>query len=133
MFEDSIGQTIMGYLWLLVLLNITVVQPANWHVNIGVRIGNIDDGLDYITAPGKANIAQILHAMNERISNVKTDLDKNTYSDSVAMYGVSTVSVLALIVGFLMRYIRARVRNIPYSQSTTALHVANPQDRNQIV
>ena len=126
------GQTIMDYPWLLVLLSITAVHSANWHVNIGVRIGNIDDGVDYITAPGKANIAGILHAMNERISNVKTDLDKNTYSDTVAIYGVSTVSVLFLIVGFLMKYIRARVRNLSYSQSTTALQVANPQG-NQIV
>ena len=123
----------MDYPWLMVLISISMVHSANWHVNIGVRIGNIDDGVDYLTAPGKANIAGILHAMNERISNVKTDLDKNTYSDTVAIYGVSTVSVLFLVIGFLMKYIRTRVRTMAYSQSTTALQVAVPQERNQIV
>ena len=123
----------MGTAWVYLLLHITIVSTVNWHVNIGVKIGSIDDGNDYLTAPGKANMAGILHALNDRITSVKQDLERNTYSDTVAMYGVSTVSILVVIIGFLMRYVRSRVKGASMQQESRALQVSPPRDRTQIV
>ena len=119
--------------WVYFFLYITITSSANWHVNIGVKIGNINDGNDYFTAPGKANIVGILQALNDRITNVKQDLDKNTYSDSVAMYGATTVSILVVIIGLLMRYIKSRVKNASIQHDSRALQVSQSRDRTQIV
>ena len=102
-------------------------------MNIGVKIGNINDGNDYFTAPGKANIVGILQALNDRITSVKQDLDRNTYSDSVAMYGASTVSILVVIIGLLMRCIKSRVRDASIQHDSRALQVSQSRDRTQIV
>ena len=119
--------------WVYFFLYITITSSANWHVNIGVKIGNINDGNDYFTAPGKANIVGILQALNDRITNVKQDLDKNTYSDSVAMYGATTVSILVVIIGLLMRYVKSRIKNASIQHDNLALQMSRPRDSTQIV
>ena len=92
-------------------------QLINWKVKLGLKIGNLNDKEDWMDAKSKSDLVGILHDLAERVAFLKDGLEQNTSHDHFAWLGVSLSTGLILTVGYIMNYVRERVRRAGVQQS----------------
>ena len=96
---------------LVTLLLLTVnVDCLNWKIKLGVKIGNLNNGEAYLDEKSKGDLVGILHDLTERVAFLKEGLDVNTSHDNMAWLGISVTGIVVVIVGFVLSYVRERIR-----------------------
>ena len=98
----------------------------------------MNDGEAWFDAKSKTDLVGILHDLAERVAFLKEGLEKNTSHDNIAWLGISITTVVMLIVGYVLNYVRARVRrasvrcNEPPTQLCSCPELALDSLKNQL-
>ena len=98
------------HVFVTMLLFIVSSDSLNWKIKLGVKIRNLNNGEAWLDEKSKTDLVGILHDLAERVAFLKEGLDTNTSHGNMAWLGISVTGIVVVIVGYVLSYVRERIR-----------------------